>query len=470
VFLLDTPGFDDTNRSDTDVLKTVSGYLAMMYSKNIKLSGIIYLHRITDVRFSGSTAKNLSVFKKLCGNDFYPNVILATTMWENLGDPGLASAIGDRREKELLENDGWWGLMIRRGSKTFRHSDDKGSAFKIVDYLISLRSRAVLEIQAQLVDENKNLQDTSAGMEVEREIQQIRVKHSKQLKEIEEETQQALQEKDKDLELIELLHKEAEKKNEEMMKAYQNQQALQISNQELLEETMAKYGQQMELLQQQLQQRDRDHVNMERRFDDERRANEARHRQRDEQFARERDDAQKQNREALESERRRNEHAQRQHDERVASERSRTEQAQMEQHSAIVAAQLASFAAERAKYEADVQRSDAGMADQTQRFESAISGLQQRLDNLSPPRTISNPSLPGTLSDSDGPAEDEAEDETFRDHVEDYMLERAISARQHASNKNSLANGGPLLMAVTGMAEYGPDGLNIRLRPTYGTP
>ena len=440
MFLLDTPGFYDTNRSDTVVLKTVSGYLAMMYSKNIKLSGIIYLHRITDVRFSGSTAKNLSVFKKLCGNDFYPNVILATTMWENLGDPGLASTIGDRREKELLENDGWWGLMIRRGSKTFRHRDDKGSAFKIVDYLISLRSRAVLEIQTQLVDENKNLQDTSAGMEVEREIQQIRVKHSKQLKEIEEETQQALQEKDKDLELIELLHKDAEKKNEEMMKAYQNQQALQISNQELLEETMAKYGQQMELLQQQLQQRDRDHMNIERRFDDERRANEARHRQRDEQFARERDDAQKQHREALES------------------ERSRTEQ---EQISAIVAAKLASFAAERARSEAD---------DQTQRFGSAISGLQQRLDNLSPtPRTISNPSSHGTLSDSDSPDEDEAEDEIeeLPDHYEDDQIMRARNANlMHARNANSLAKGGPLLMAVTGMAEYGPDGLNLRLRPT----
>lgn len=160
VFLLDTPGFDDTNRSDTDVLKTISGDLARMYSKDIKLSGIIYLHRITDVRFSGSAQKNLSVFKKLCGDDFYPNVVLATTIWENLSNPGLSTTVGDRRENELLETSEWWGLMIRRGSKTFRHSDDKRSALKIVDYLISLRRRAVLEIQMQLIDEQRSLQDT----------------------------------------------------------------------------------------------------------------------------------------------------------------------------------------------------------------------------------------------------------------------------------------------------------------------
>lgn len=108
VFLLDTPGFDDTNRSDTDVLKTISGDLARMYSKDIKLSGIIYLHRITDVRFSGSAQKNLSVFKKLCGDDFYPNVVLATTIWENLSNPGLSTTVGDRRENELLETSEWW--------------------------------------------------------------------------------------------------------------------------------------------------------------------------------------------------------------------------------------------------------------------------------------------------------------------------------------------------------------------------
>jgi len=28
VTLIDTPGFDDTNRSDTDILKSISAYLA----------------------------------------------------------------------------------------------------------------------------------------------------------------------------------------------------------------------------------------------------------------------------------------------------------------------------------------------------------------------------------------------------------------------------------------------------------
>ncbi|KAL8847920.1 MAG: hypothetical protein Q9221_007051 [Calogaya cf. arnoldii] len=141
VFLLDTPGFDDTSRSDTDVLKTIAENLVGMYSKDIKLSGIIYLHRITDVRFTGSAYKNISVFKKLCGENCYPNVVLATTMWENLGGSGNDTTLGDQRETQLVETREWWGLMTQRGSKIFRHMDNIRSALEIVDYLTKLNQK-----------------------------------------------------------------------------------------------------------------------------------------------------------------------------------------------------------------------------------------------------------------------------------------------------------------------------------------
>ncbi len=256
----------------------------MMYSKDIKLSGIIYLHRITDVRFSGSAHKNLSVFKKLCGDKFYPNVVLATTMWENLGSSGLSTTIGDQREKELQETSEWWGLMIGRGSKSFRHTDNKGSAMKIVDYLIGLRKRAVLEIQTQLIDEQKSLQDTTTGMEVEREIQQAKIKFAKDLKELKDEQRQALS--DRDNEVAEMLRKQAEKTNEAIQRAEKSQQDLKIGWQQLLAASETRNNQFMQQLQQQLQEKERDYRNRERRFDDERRANEARHRQRNEEFGR----------------------------------------------------------------------------------------------------------------------------------------------------------------------------------------
>lgn len=116
VYLIDTPGFDDTNRSDNEVLSELASWLTASYKASIKLSGIIYLHRITDVRMQGSAKKNLFMFKKLCGPDALSNVILATTMWEQVTED-----VGVAREKELMSTPDFWGWMVGKGSQVYRH-------------------------------------------------------------------------------------------------------------------------------------------------------------------------------------------------------------------------------------------------------------------------------------------------------------------------------------------------------------
>lgn len=65
VYLVDTPGFDDTNLSNTDVLREIATWLTGSCNNEVKLNGILYLHRITDPRMGGSAKKNLFMFKKL---------------------------------------------------------------------------------------------------------------------------------------------------------------------------------------------------------------------------------------------------------------------------------------------------------------------------------------------------------------------------------------------------------------------
>jgi len=84
IYFIDTPGFDDTNRSDTEVLRELANWLTKSYSDSIKLNGILYFHRISDVRMQGSAKKNLLMFKKLCGEDALRNVILVTSMWDRV--------------------------------------------------------------------------------------------------------------------------------------------------------------------------------------------------------------------------------------------------------------------------------------------------------------------------------------------------------------------------------------------------
>lgn len=50
ITLIDTPGFDDSDRSDTDILNLVAGYLAQTYSEGVLLMGIIFLQPINQPR------------------------------------------------------------------------------------------------------------------------------------------------------------------------------------------------------------------------------------------------------------------------------------------------------------------------------------------------------------------------------------------------------------------------------------
>lgn len=117
VYLVDTPGFDDTNRSDNEVLSEIAAWLTTSYNNQIRLSGIIYLHRISDIRMQGSAKKNLFMFKKLCGQKALKNVILATTMWDRISE-----AEGEARENELTTTPDFWGWMVSQGSKVYRHT------------------------------------------------------------------------------------------------------------------------------------------------------------------------------------------------------------------------------------------------------------------------------------------------------------------------------------------------------------
>lgn len=240
VHLIDTPGFDDTHRHDTDVLKDVACFLAAAYAGTVQLTGIIYLHRITDARMSGSSLKNLNMFKKLCGEDAYKHVVLGTTMWGNLNGPNLSHDTGLEREKELKTRKDWWGLMCDRGSQVFQHDGGKQSAMRIVESLIERRKQTdplLLNIQREMIDDKKSLEDTSAGQEVEKEIIKAKQKFNEQITDLQESYEQAL--KDRDTQLAEVLAEQREDLEKKLQRTSAAQEDLKISFQKLTEEKAA---------------------------------------------------------------------------------------------------------------------------------------------------------------------------------------------------------------------------------------
>lgn len=246
VFLVDTPGFDDTNRSDTDVLKDIAYYLSETYKNGLELTGIIYLHRITDVRMAGSALNNLRMFKALCGEgkDVFKHIVLATTMWGNLNGPGLSRAEGEKRQKELLEKKEWWGMMHRRGSQVYEYGNDKASAMIIISCLVRLQTTTVLDIQKEMIEDHRSLENTSAGQEVEKELQELKHKHEEDLANLEAEKEEALAEKDQ--ELLDELSKQFDETNRKLEAAAKAQADLKIDFERLEMEQQAKYRHMLE--------------------------------------------------------------------------------------------------------------------------------------------------------------------------------------------------------------------------------
>ncbi|KAI0183484.1 P-loop containing nucleoside triphosphate hydrolase protein [Xylaria flabelliformis] len=178
VRFVDTPGFSDTNLSDGEVLQLIADYLAAAYKQDMKLSGIIYLHPISDTRMTHHATKNLQMFQKLTGEKNLGNVVLATSMWDRVPlEEGLL------REAEL--KDKFWKLLITCGAKAMRHEGTPESAQAIARTLMAKKPFFV-QLQKEMGRDNKALRDTAAGQQVMMELIRIREEHKRELADMEE--------------------------------------------------------------------------------------------------------------------------------------------------------------------------------------------------------------------------------------------------------------------------------------------
>lgn len=120
------------------------------------LSGVLFLHRISDNRVAGSALRNMDMFQLLCGVNGLSNVVFVTTMWDLVNE-----ATGEKREEELREK--FWKPMIDRQSRTARFHYTAESAWELLGQFTQ-HHPVKLQIQTQMVDERKPLAKTSAGI------------------------------------------------------------------------------------------------------------------------------------------------------------------------------------------------------------------------------------------------------------------------------------------------------------------
>lgn len=121
-----------------------------------KVSGIIYLHRISDPRVTKASRKNLDMFKALCGDVALSNVVFATTYWDT-----VPLYKGETREEELMNTRNLFQQLIVHGAKMMRLDHATESPQAILEYLLP-KSTVEPQIVGEL-REGKAIKDTSAG-------------------------------------------------------------------------------------------------------------------------------------------------------------------------------------------------------------------------------------------------------------------------------------------------------------------
>ncbi|KAG6855724.1 hypothetical protein H0H87_011616 [Tephrocybe sp. NHM501043] len=123
VFLVDTPGFNDTWDSDRAIVKRILDWLQNSCQPTTKFGGIIYLYEISQSRDNPTT--NFMHPTKLSEPQAPQYVILATVKWNLVRAP-----VAELRESQLKE---FWSNMSQRGSQMARFNDTPESAHKILD-------------------------------------------------------------------------------------------------------------------------------------------------------------------------------------------------------------------------------------------------------------------------------------------------------------------------------------------------
>ncbi|KAJ3547501.1 hypothetical protein NM208_g1480 [Fusarium decemcellulare] len=175
LLLIDTPGFDDTERTDADILNEIARVLAAQYALGFELKGIIYVHRITDIKYTGSNVKTFEIFKRICGEEALNNVLLITIAGDLLG------------------------IHARSRSCMSRFHGDRSSAVSLASQLL-VKNSVILRLQHEMIDEGKDLNETTAGSFLDNNLER---KRNQYLKEIEalEKLRKELRESDRAMKL-----------------------------------------------------------------------------------------------------------------------------------------------------------------------------------------------------------------------------------------------------------------------------
>ncbi|KAK0371990.1 kinesin light chain [Colletotrichum limetticola] len=191
VHLIDTPGFDDTELKDSDILMSIAQYL----QSPVRLSGIFYLHPINSRRMGGVATRNLDLLRCMVGQDNMKNVKLITTMWDDVEHDQ-----GEKHLEELTRD--FWNGVVAAGAQVDRCYDAARDGRRIIQSVLKTSS-VTLQLQQEMED-GCRLPETTAGKSLMDRYDELQERYQADMKVLREQLAKASMDRDRQVELEKL--------------------------------------------------------------------------------------------------------------------------------------------------------------------------------------------------------------------------------------------------------------------------
>ncbi|KAI8154906.1 hypothetical protein K4K49_007108 [Colletotrichum sp. SAR 10_70] len=185
IFLIDTPGFNDTARPEVEILEALASSLTASYANGVRIHGVLMLQPVSENRMSGSSLRCIEMVEAVCGfaSTSWPsrceNLAIVTTMWPSStgNEAEEQRTVLEGRHRELCTQEMFFGGLVSRGATAFRYNETGSqdpieqmrAAQNIVAHLVrrsDMHPLDVLQLQREIVIEGKTLGQTTAGRSV----------------------------------------------------------------------------------------------------------------------------------------------------------------------------------------------------------------------------------------------------------------------------------------------------------------
>ncbi|KAG8762090.1 hypothetical protein FRC11_011216, partial [Ceratobasidium sp. 423] len=178
ITFIDTPGFDDSEKTPAEHLALLMARLDEMhrfFKGRPHIHGAFYVHRITDNKITKSAKMNIRVFQKLLGDHALKNLVFVTNMWDGIHKDKYA-----RFERELMGKAEYFGAAIGKGARAgaaYRIHEDATSS-QVQEALLDVfleNNPEVLQIQREMVAKDVvEISSTEAGMVIREELREAK--------------------------------------------------------------------------------------------------------------------------------------------------------------------------------------------------------------------------------------------------------------------------------------------------------